>query len=128
VRADHAGGGLARHQQTANTRADRGAHGRQHLPLRHLSAHRARHRTRCGRPLMNMIDKTMRTQSGLTRRQMLAGSAGLTFAFAFAPAMDALAQGAAGKLNAYVTIGTDGAIRILTPAPEMGQGVNTVLP
>ncbi len=77
---------------------------------------------------MNMIDKTMRTHSGLTRRQMLAGSAGLTFAFAFAPAMDALAQGAAGKLNAYVTIGTDGAIRILTPAPEMGQGVNTVLP
>ena len=26
--------------------ADRRAHGRQHLPLRHLSAHRARHRTR----------------------------------------------------------------------------------
>ena len=46
---------------------------------------------------MNMIDKTMRTKSGLTRRQMLAGSAGLTFAFAFAPAMDALAQGAARR-------------------------------
>ena len=40
-----------------------------------------------------LVDKTMRNQSGLTRRQMLAGSAGLTFAFAFAPAMDALALG-----------------------------------
>jgi isoquinoline 1-oxidoreductase beta subunit len=76
----------------------------------------------------NLMDKTMHNQSGLTRRQMLAGSAGLTFAFAFAPAMDALAQGAAGKLNAYVTIAADGAITILMPAPEMGQGVNTVLP
>lgn len=77
---------------------------------------------------MNAIDKTMRSEGGLTRRQMLAGSAGLTFAFAFAPAMDALAQGAAGKLNAYVTIAADGAITILMPAPEMGQGVNTTLP
>ena len=77
---------------------------------------------------MNVMDKSMRNESGLTRRQMLAGSAGLTFAFAFAPAMDALAQGAAGKLNAYVTIAADGAITILMPAPEMGQGVNTALP
>jgi len=75
-----------------------------------------------------LVDKTMRNQSGLTRRQMLAGSAGLTFAFAFAPAMDALAQAAGGKLNAYVTIAADGAITILMPAPEMGQGVNTTLP
>lgn len=80
---------------------------------------------------MNMIDKNLRGKRGLNRRQMLAGSAGLTFAFAFAPGMDgieALAQGAAGKLNAYVTIGRDGVITIMTPAPEMGQGVNTVLP
>ena len=75
-----------------------------------------------------LVDKSMRSENGLTRRQMLAGSAGLTFAFAFSPAMDALAQGAGGKLNAYVTIAANGAITILTPAPEMGQGVNTVLP
>jgi isoquinoline 1-oxidoreductase beta subunit len=85
---------------------------------------------------MNMIDKNLRANSlgnkrGVTRRQILAGSTGLTFAFAFAPVLDgieALAQGATGKLNAYVTIGRDGAITIMTPAPEMGQGVNTVLP
>ena len=46
VRPDHAGGGAARHEQEADARADRHAHGRQHLPLRHLSAHRARHSTR----------------------------------------------------------------------------------
>lgn len=80
---------------------------------------------------MNMIDKNLHNKRGLNRRQMLAGTAGLTFAFAFAPAMngdEALAQGAAGKLNAYVVIARDGAITIMMPAPEMGQGVNTTLP
>ena len=67
----------------------------------------------------------------MNRREMLAGSAGLSFAFALGPMLvdgaGALAQ-TAGRLNAYVTIATDGAITIMTPAPEMGQGVNTVLP
>jgi isoquinoline 1-oxidoreductase beta subunit len=39
----------------------------------------------------------------------------------------ALAQ-SAGRLNAYVTIAPDGAVTIMMPAPEMGQGVNTTLP
>ena len=40
VRPDHAGGRIAGEDQEAVARADRRPHGRQHLPLRHLSAHR----------------------------------------------------------------------------------------
>ena len=36
VRADHAGGRTAGEESEADARADRPAHGRQHLPLRHL--------------------------------------------------------------------------------------------
>jgi isoquinoline 1-oxidoreductase subunit beta len=64
-----------------------------------------------------------------SRRAVLAGGAGLTFAFAFGP--ETQAQTAAqpvGKLNAYVTILPDGGITIMAPAPEMGQATNTTLP
>ncbi len=68
----------------------------------------------------------------LSRRQMLAGSAGLSFAFAFgAPSVfgEGIASAqTAGRLNGYVTIATDGAITITSPALEMGQGVSTALP
>ena len=68
---------------------------------------------------------------GLSRREMLAASGGLSFAFALGPSLlesgEALAQ-TNGRLNAFVTIATDGAITIMAPAPEMGQGVNTTLP
>lgn len=71
--------------------------------------------------------------NGLSRREMMAGSAGLTFAFALGSmpgfeAGEAHAQAAAGRLNAFVTIAPSGAITIMAPAPEMGQGVNTALP
>ena len=42
---------LAREEPKADTRADRPAHGRQHLPLRHLRAdHRSHSERRVGRP------------------------------------------------------------------------------
>ena len=68
---------------------------------------------------------------GLSRRQILAGGAGLSFAFVLGPSVmeGVQAQAAtAGKLNAYVSITPDGTITIMAPAPEMGQGVNTSIP
>jgi isoquinoline 1-oxidoreductase beta subunit len=68
----------------------------------------------------------------LNRREMLAGSAGLSFAFALgAPSLfgagEARAQ-SGSRLNAYISIAKDGTVTISSPALEMGQGVNTSLP
>jgi isoquinoline 1-oxidoreductase beta subunit len=68
----------------------------------------------------------------LNRREMLVGSAGLSFVFALgAPSLfgegEAEAQ-SAGRLNAYISIAKDGTVTISSPALEMGQGVNTSLP
>ena len=64
----------------------------------------------------------------VSRRAFLAGSAGLAFTFALGLPDRAGAQGAAGRLNAYVSIAPDGTITIQSPGPEMGQGTMTGLP
>ena len=67
----------------------------------------------------------------LSRRDLLAGSAGLSFAFALGAQLPgskpALAQ-AGGRINAYITIANDGTVTIASPAIEMGQAVSTSLP
>ena len=78
---------------------------------------------------MNAFSDKASTAMNVSRRGFLQGTGGLVFSFAvFGGASDAAAQGAAGRLNAYVTIAPSGAITIMMPAPEMGQGVNTTLP
>ena len=76
------------------------------------------------------VTKSIARDRSLNRRQMLSGAAGLTLAFTFAdvPEGQAQAPAAAGKLNAFVRIAPDGAITIVSPVLEMGQGVNTSLP
>lgn len=64
----------------------------------------------------------------LTRRSVMIGAAGLSFAFA--SGLDSVAQAARkdAVLNPWVTISTDGTIAIMSPAAEMGQGSLTSLP
>ncbi len=71
-------------------------------------------------------------ETTISRRGFVAGSAGLTFAFTLTGGMvgrltEALAADSA-KLNAWVTIGADDTITILSPVAEMGQGMLTTLP
>jgi isoquinoline 1-oxidoreductase beta subunit len=80
---------------------------------------------------MNAHTRSKRSANGMNRREMLAGSAGLTLAFAVAPLSldggEALAN-TAGQINAWINIAPDSTITIMAPAAEMGQGVNTTLP
>jgi isoquinoline 1-oxidoreductase beta subunit len=69
----------------------------------------------------------------ISRREFLAGTAGLTFSFAMGGSLlgrpsEGLAAGTAVKMNAWVTIATDDTVTILTPGAEMGQGTMTSLP
>lgn len=69
----------------------------------------------------------------VTRRGVLAGSAGLTFGLALGPGItvalfDAAAAEPDFSPNAWVTIAADGVIALSSPAPEMGQGVFTAVP
>lgn len=74
---------------------------------------------------------TTSTTTSLSRRTLLQGSSGLTLAFAFGVTTSdetAAFSASGGRLNAFVKIAPDGVITIVSPALEMGQGVNTSLP
>ncbi len=71
----------------------------------------------------------------VSRRSFVAGSAGLAFSFTIPGFLGAMSESAAAATNAaqktiggWITIGTDGAITIVAPAAEMGQGILTGLP
>ena len=70
-------------------------------------------------------------ETSLSRRQVMIGAAGLTFAIAAAGHADAAvlaAERAGSALNPWVSIATDGTITIMSAATEMGQGSMTSLP
>ena len=79
-----------------------------------------------------MAAKTV-TAAHLTRRQFLGRAAGLTFVVGVGSQGNWLVANAAGandalEIGAWVSIGTDNRIQIITPAAEMGQGSMTGVP
>src|SRR5215510_4755697 len=78
------------------------------------------------------MTKHIRMDSPLSRRQVMIGAAGLSFAFTLdGPLARAatLANERAGKtLSPWVSIAPDGTITIMSAAAEMGQGSMTSLP
>src|SRR5665647_2333223 len=78
---------------------------------------------------MNMMTQGLNPQ--LSRRQIMIGAAGLSFAFVLGGAAEAAipVTATSGKaLSPWVSIASDGTVYIMSPATEMGQGTTTSLP
>src|SRR5215468_7434221 len=70
-------------------------------------------------------------KAAISRRQVMIGAAGLSFAVAFGSRADSafIADERAGHaLSPWVSIAPDGTVSIMSPATEMGQGSTTSLP
>jgi isoquinoline 1-oxidoreductase subunit beta len=78
-----------------------------------------------------MSEHTKAFEVELSRRQVMVGAAGLSFAFAATRAASAavLGAGPTGRvMNPWISIAADGTITIMSAATEMGQGSLTALP
>jgi len=71
-----------------------------------------------------------RLDTHISRRQLMVGATGLSFAVALGLEEAGSARTAAGpaQLSPWVTIAPDGTITIMSPATEMGQGSMTSIP
>jgi len=68
-------------------------------------------------------------ETKISRRAFLQTTGALTFAFTLGGRVTgALAQEAAARFNAWVSLAADGTITVMVPVAEMGQGAATALP
>lgn len=77
------------------------------------------------------MNKPLRHSAALTRRQVMIGAAGFSFAVALGRHAEAAAlatQRAGRAISPWVSIAPDGMITIMSAATEMGQGSMTSLP
>src|SRR3954453_6893661 len=87
-------------------------------------------RSNAPRRRRDMNKPTTHSEIPLSRRQVMIGAAGLSFAFALGKAAAAVlaAEPSGAVLSPWISIGTDGTITIMSAATEMGQGSMTSLP
>ena len=78
---------------------------------------------------MNQSENSLAPEMVMNRRRLISGAIGLTFAISIGANNSALGSGSSGRvISAWVTIGADDIITIMSPAAEMGQGTFTSLP
>src|SRR5207244_1048595 len=121
VGTDHERHRAPEREPGAERRADRRRDGRQHLPLRHVSAH-----PRGDQAGVQGHGRKFGMISNLSRRDFFKASGALVLAVALP---EVRAQGGATlEPNAFVRIGTDNTVTVIVKHLEMGQGTYTGLP
>ena len=127
VGPDHAGGGAARQEQEADARADRHAHERQPLPLRHLQPHR---RARSSAPRRRSSHERPRAVQfpGHAAAPSSAAAPALPSALPIGFPKTAQAQSAPGRLTPTSRSRPTAPSPSSRRWPEMGQGIMTGLP
>src|SRR5690242_11863090 len=112
--ADHAGGRTSNQNSASDTRANRPGDERQYLPVCDIPADSPGHPAGRGDTSMSAT---------VTRRETMKTGAALVLAFHL-PARGR-ADGAEGRLNAWISITPKNQITLFTETPEMGQGTRT---
>src|ERR1700733_2118948 len=134
VRTNHVRSRPAVDQSQAHRRRHRRRDGGKHLPLWNLPAHPCRHSRRCRHERNAIMSKVATKLNSPSRRKFLktsaAASGGLVLGIALPSALNSAfaAEATTSMPNAWIKIGSDNTVTILSSHSEMGQGVYTSMP